>query len=1117
MSLILPTPVRTPHDALLNVIRDVRRRWRLKNLLWGVAITLGVAIPVLLLTTWGMDQFRFTATAVWIFRVLAYGLVGFAAVRYLVLPSLRRVTDEQVALYLEEHAPELDGAVVSAVEFGRQVEIADTPLIRRLIERAVERCAAVGNGHAIERPELVRSSGVLAGATVLGLVLAILHPAFLTHGASYLFRPWGSREAPYGIEVTPGNVTIARGADLKVSASLRNFDAADVELAMHRSASGEWQRLPMLPDPESGGFVALVFDVDSDAEYFVQASGVQSALYRVAVADLPYVDEIALEYRFPAYTGIAPRVEEDRGDVAALAGTRVRVTVTPTIPVGAGALVVNDKDTVAMIAGADGRWSADLVVREAGFYRVALQASTGALVTASPDYLIDVLEDQPPFIAITAPGRDISVTSIDEVFAEVTAEDDFELASLELVYSVNGGQERTVALYGGSANRKEIIAGHTFYLEEFDLAPGDVVAYYARAADRRQVGGGQQEATDIYFVQIRPFDQIYRQADAGGMGGMGGDADVGALSRRQREIVAATFKLVRDSTDYPAGEYRDHLGTVTLSQGRLREEVLTLAERIDARGMAQMDSAFAVVGEALRAAVDAMLQAEERLGRRAPTDALPPEQVALQQLQRAEAVFRERQVTRGGQQAGGGGGGAANAEDLADLFELELDRQRNQYEHVQRDRRQQVDERLQETEEALRELARRQQQENERARARAQQGGDPTGGGARGQRRLAEETEELSRRLERLARDESRPELRETARRLQEAADAMRRAAANGTEAGEAVDRLRDARRLLEQSRSANLRRDAEDALRHVERLVEQQRQMSGEVGRLPDEPRARAERLRGLVDRKDQMAGEVAGMESELEQLAREATREQPEAARGLRAAAGEIRNDRLVDKIRYSRGVIQGRSTEYAQNFEEQIQGDLEELRDRIRDAVGEIGESRGQRLERSLDRARDLANALESLGERAEEQAGRRGQEEPEGQQGEQGQQGQQGGQMGQGGRDAGRQLRRELSQRVNELEQLRGQFRREGIDTRDLDRTIGALSRLDNMGAIGTPQGLAQLQSEIVQSLKEFEFAVRRQLGLGERTELRLTDADEVPAEYRRLVEEYYRALAGERRP
>ena len=71
------------------------------------------------------------------------------------------------------------------------------------------------------------------------------------------------------------------------------------------------------------------------------------------------------------------------------------------------------------------------------------------------------------------------------------------------------------------------------------------------------------------------------------------------------------------------------------------------------------------------------LTAEELLQAGDPRGALSPEQKALQHLQRAEAMYGETEVSQ--QQGGGQGGGGeqANADDLADLFELELDRMRN--------------------------------------------------------------------------------------------------------------------------------------------------------------------------------------------------------------------------------------------------------------------------------------------------------------------------------------------------------------------------------------------------------------------------------------------------------
>ena len=276
------------------------------------------------------------------------------------------------------------------------------------------------------------------------------------------------------------------------------------------------------------------------------------------------------------------------GDVAALRGTKVRLLVHPTVKVPGGVLRVEGAEPVPLELddtieeGPGGTLHATLTVSEDSFYRIDLEGFDGTLRAASPDYAITVLEDQPPAVSFVKPGRDSKVSPIEEVFAEIKAEDDFGVARLELVYSVNGAAEQTLALHRGAA-RKFVSAGHTFFLEEMGLQTGDFVSYYARARDAGLPG--QTATTDIYFLEARPFRRDYRQAEQGGMPGGGGGQRDGALSQQQRQIIAATFKLVRDRARLGDKEAGEDLATIALVQGRLREQAETLLTRMSTRGI----------------------------------------------------------------------------------------------------------------------------------------------------------------------------------------------------------------------------------------------------------------------------------------------------------------------------------------------------------------------------------------------------------------------------------------------------------------------------------------------------------------------------------------------------
>ena len=126
-------------------------------------------------------------------------------------------------------------------------------------------------------------------------------------------------------------------------------------------------------------------------------------------------------------------------------------------------------------------------MKDKGFYKIELIGPAGEKVNASPQYTIDVLDDQGPSVRFNKPGRDTNASPVEEVFAEVKADDDYGVKQVEMFYSVNGGTEKTVHLFGGAKALPEVTASHTIYLEELGLKPGDFVSYYAKAMDNDAV------------------------------------------------------------------------------------------------------------------------------------------------------------------------------------------------------------------------------------------------------------------------------------------------------------------------------------------------------------------------------------------------------------------------------------------------------------------------------------------------------------------------------------------------------------------------------------------------------------------------------------------------------
>ena len=125
---------------------------------------------------------------------------------------------------------------------------------------------------------------------------------------------------------------------------------------------------------------------------------------------------------------------------------------------------------------------------------------------------------------------------------------------------------------------------------------------------------------------------------------------------------------------------------------------------------------------------------------------------------------------------------------------------------------------------------------------------------------------------------------------------------------------------------------------------------------------------------------------------------------------------------------------------------------------------------------------------------------------------------GGRVGPGGVNAPltaeelRQYENELRQRIDDAESIMRELRAQGQDVRPLENAVRNLRAFDRQNILRNPDGLNRLQADVIEGLKEFEFAMRRQIQGSDRERLYLNGSDQVPPSFRKLVEEYYRSLS-----
>ena len=190
-------------------------------------------------------------------------------------------------------------------------------------------------------------------------------------------------------------------------------------------------------------------------------------------------------------------------------------------------------------------------------------------------------------------------------------------------------------------------------------------------------------------------------------------------------------------------------------------------------------------------------------------------------------------------------------------------------------------------------------------------------------------------------------------------------------EARAAADRLSRARDGLERQRTDRMARDIDSALSRTRRLANDQKAIENDVKALDKAGANRPAQVQQLQARKDAEAGEVADLEKQLDRTAADFRRERPDAARKVQQAADAIRDNKLQEKIRYSKGLVQGAPTETAAGFEEQIGTDIATLESRVRSAADAVNAAPQNSRADAMARARGLASGVGSMQQRLREE--------------------------------------------------------------------------------------------------------------------------------------------------
>ena len=570
----------TDYGKLAAELAKVRRAWKVRRAVGGLAIVLLESLGIftlILLADWLYQPSPPVRTALFILGVAAVGTLVY---KHILVHVFRRIPDEQLALYVEEHRKEFQGALMTAAEFGRGRDLApgQARMIAAVLDAATRRVEGV-NLKAVTSLRRFRKYAV-AAMVLLAVYggLCVLFPQSVGHHASRVLAPWRvmpedlapgtpgaaaleAAKPPISFALSKTHGRLPRGGQFDLEAVLSRPPARPVVLRFRPAAEGaaaRWRDMPMKEIDRPNGFAAVLKDVNEDLEFQVSSGEYASDTFRLTVYSPLALEGLQVATRYPEYLKL-PDATEIGGDVSAPVGSTVTVILAANNPLAAATLKweggpaqefkVGEPKTAAV---------ATFEVKEDASYSYALRDVDGQELASTVPFYVRALKDQPPMLEVKFPKMDVSAHPLGQVSVVAEASDDWGVAGADLVYEIaaEGAPPpvrlpmKLVLLKGPDAPGGKAVSGAAvFALEDLKPAakPGTVITYHVEARDQK----GQKAISDIYMITISPFEQWATW----GMEFPEFGAHGGYLSEPLSIVLAAVWHLHAQKETLPEADY----------------------------------------------------------------------------------------------------------------------------------------------------------------------------------------------------------------------------------------------------------------------------------------------------------------------------------------------------------------------------------------------------------------------------------------------------------------------------------------------------------------------------------------------------------------------------------
>ncbi len=555
-------------ESLAERLDRVSDRLRAVRFWWSLAIIAGAAA----VGFWLLKPLQ--PISIWTRRELIAAVVGMLTTAALIAALVSRFSyrnPRKLAQRIEQKFPSLNQRLLTALSIPRPS--AEQPLgyLQQEVIRQAYRHSQTHAWTQVVSPWQAISSrllGIVAIAAFATLAIQAKGPA--DSNSSSLAIPQSEMDQAV---IEPGDAEVERGSSLVISAKFfMPSDAVqerlpqNVTLHIHTATGAATstqedivpsdESLPMRKNLDDPVYSAFLPSVSGDFAYSVSTPDWQSDRYQIKTFEYPALVKANALLHYPAYTKLPDKRVEDALRVSAIEGTQVQWELQLNKEVARIQIIDGEGELIsARSAGASSPafYSFDGMLSKTTKWQVELIDAQGRKNREPITLSATSQPNKPPTLKLTS-GGDLVASPIEEVALSATARDDFQVIRAGIGYSLAGAVPPEYTLITPDQQATNPALSYLLELEKLKAEADHLIAYYFWAEDYAADGSVRRTQSDLYFIEVRPFDEIFREGEgqpsgqnSQSQGQQPGSAEQSEkLIELQKQIIAATWKVQRE-------------------------------------------------------------------------------------------------------------------------------------------------------------------------------------------------------------------------------------------------------------------------------------------------------------------------------------------------------------------------------------------------------------------------------------------------------------------------------------------------------------------------------------------------------------------------------------------